>query len=161
MHLVQGILAALLARARTGVGQKVSVSLYDSMIAMQMQEAAQWSMHREVLNWAAMPLTGVFDTTDGAVVLVGAFKANPLRDICAALGIEDMSAEYPDLATQRKHKPFLQELFRDNFATNTTRTGSTGSRRRICSARRSARSAMRWTTRRRRSTACSWSSITR
>ena len=120
MHLVQGILAALLMREKTGVGQKVGVSLYDSMIAMQMQEAAQWSKHREVLNWAAMPLTGVFDTTDGAIVLVGAFKANPLRDICNALGIDDISPQYPDLATQRKNKPYLQELFRKHFATNTT-----------------------------------------
>ncbi len=120
MHLVQGILAALLAREKTGVGQKVSVSLYDSMIAMQMQEAAQWSAHNEVLNWAAMPLTGVFDTTDGALVIVGAFKANPLRDICTALGIEDVSPDYPDLSSQRKNKAFLQELFATNFATNTT-----------------------------------------
>lgn len=120
MHLVQGVMAALLMREKTGTGQKVGVSLYDSMIAMQMQEAAQWSKHRDVLNWAAMPLTGVFDTTDGAIVLVGAFKANPLRDICTALGIEDISPQYPDLATQRKHKPVLQDLFRSHFATNTT-----------------------------------------
>lgn len=120
MHLVQGVMAALLAREKSGVGQKVNVSLYDSMIAMQMQEAAQWSKHREVLNWAAMPLTGVFDTTDGALVMVGAFKANPLQDICNALGIDDISSEYPDLATQRAHKPFLQELFRSHFATNST-----------------------------------------
>jgi crotonobetainyl-CoA:carnitine CoA-transferase CaiB-like acyl-CoA transferase len=120
MHLVQGILAALLGRVKTGVGQKVDVSLYDSMIAMQMQEAAQWSKHREVLNWAAMPLTGVFGTTDGALVVVGAFKANPLQDICNALEIPDISGEYPDLATQRKHKPFLQNLFRETIATNTT-----------------------------------------
>ena len=120
MHLVQGVLAALLAREKTGVGQKVSVSLYDSMIAMQMQEAAQWSKHREVLNWAAMPLTGVFETTDGAVVGVGAFKANPLQDICNALEIDDISAQYPDLPSQRKNKPFLQELFRKTFATNST-----------------------------------------
>ncbi|MCB1972920.1 MAG: CoA transferase, partial [Geminicoccaceae bacterium] len=98
MHLVQGVLAALLAREKTGRGQKVSVSLYDSMIAMQMQEAAKWTKHREVLNWAAMPLTGVFDTTNGALVMVGAFKANPLRDISTALGIEDLSKDYPDLA---------------------------------------------------------------
>ena len=38
--LVQGILLALLQRERTGDGQKVTVSLYDSMLAMQMQEAA-------------------------------------------------------------------------------------------------------------------------
>ena len=119
MHLVQGILAALLMREKTGVGQRVGVSLYDSMIAMQMQEAAQWSKHREVLNWAAMPLTGVFDTTDGAIVIVGAFKANPLRDICAALEIDDLSPTYPTLAEQRAHKPFLQETFRKRIATNT------------------------------------------
>ena len=120
MHLVQGVLAALLQRGKTGHGQKVSVSLYDSMIAMQMQEAAQWSKHREVLNWAAMPLTGVFDTTDGAVVVVGAFKQNPLQDICNALEINDLSPEYPHLSAQRKNKAFLQDIFRERFATNTT-----------------------------------------
>lgn len=120
MHLVQGILAALLMRDKTGHGQKVEVSLYDSMIAMQMQEAAQWSKHREVLNWAAMPLTGVFDTSDGAIVIVGAFKANPLQDICTALEIEDLSPDYPTLDTQRKHKPFLQARFSEAIAGNTS-----------------------------------------
>ena len=42
MHLVQGILRALLMRDKIAFGQQVSVSLYNSMIAMQMQEAAQW-----------------------------------------------------------------------------------------------------------------------
>lgn len=120
MHLVQGVLAALLMREKTGEGQRVEVSLYDSMIAMQMQEAAQWSAHREVLNWAAMPLTGVFDTTDGAIVIVGAFKANPLKDICTALEIPDLSPEYPTLAEQRASKPFLQKTFADRIATNTS-----------------------------------------
>jgi len=120
MHLVQGILAALLMREKTGRGQKVGVSLYDSMIAMQMQEAAQWSKHREVLNWAAMPLTGVFDTTDGAIVIVGAFKTNPLRDICTSLEIGDLSPDYPTLEVQRTNKPFLQQIFRDQIATNSS-----------------------------------------
>lgn len=118
MHLVQGILAALLMRQKTGRGQQVAVSLYDSMIAMQMQEAAQWSKTREVLNWAAMPLTGVFDASDGAIVIVGAFKANPLRDICKALELDDLSPTYPTLETQRENKPFLQQIFRDQIATN-------------------------------------------
>ena len=120
MHLVQGILAALLMREKTGRGQKVGVSLYDSMIAMQMQEAAQWSKHREVLNWAAMPLTGVFDTTNGAIVIVGAFKTNPLQDICTSLEIDDLSPDYPTLEVQRTNKPFLQQIFRDQIATNSS-----------------------------------------
>ncbi|GDY32715.1 CaiB/BaiF CoA transferase family protein [Gandjariella thermophila] len=123
MHLVQGILLALLARERTGEGQKVEVAMYDSMLHMQMQEACtQLNRGREV-NWAAMPLTGVFATTDGAVCLVGAFKENPLRDICVALELgEDLSAR-PEFATQEaqaEHRAELRRIFRDRFATNTT-----------------------------------------
>ncbi|TQV82106.1 CaiB/BaiF CoA transferase family protein [Denitrobaculum tricleocarpae] len=120
MHLVQGVLAALLAREKTGRGQEVSVSLYDSMLAMQMQEASHLMTTDQELNWAAMPLSGVFETTDGALVLVGAFKANPLQDICRALGIEDLSEIYPDLPAQRAGKVELQRRFREGFAANTT-----------------------------------------
>ena len=121
MHLVQGILLALLHRAKTGVGQKVSVSLYNSMLAMQMQEAAMIMMADSEVNWAAMPLSGVFDTQDGALVMVGAFKANPLQDICSALEDDDLSGDprYCNLNQQFKHKAELQALFRARFASNT------------------------------------------
>lgn len=120
MHMVQGILLALLHRERTGEGQKVNVSLYNSMLAMQMQEAAMIMMADSEVNWAAMPLSGVFETTTGPLVLVGAFKANPLRDICAALEIEDMSvdARFCNLNQQFAHKAELQRTFRERFASN-------------------------------------------
>ena len=122
MHLMQGILLALLHREKTGEGQQVAVSLYNSMLAMQMQEAAMWMMRGRELNWAAMPLSGVFETTDGAIVMVGAFKENPLRDICRALGIDDLTADarYATLEQQMAHRPELQAIFRDRFAENTT-----------------------------------------
>ena len=122
MHLVQGILLALLQREQTGEGQQVAVSLYSSMLAMQMQEAAMWMMRGRELNWAAMPLSGVFETTDSAIVMVGAFKENPLRDICRALGIDDLSADarYATLEQQQAHRPALQAIFRESFALNTT-----------------------------------------
>jgi crotonobetainyl-CoA:carnitine CoA-transferase CaiB-like acyl-CoA transferase len=100
MHMVQGILLALLHRERTGEGQKVGVSLYNSMLAMQMQEAAMIMMEEREVNWAAMPLCGVFETIDAPLVLVGAFKENPLLNIC-------------------KHRTELQEIFRARFLTNT------------------------------------------
>ncbi|CDY75673.1 CAIB/BAIF family protein [Caballeronia glathei] len=121
MHMVQGILLALLHRERTGEGQKVNVSLYNSMLSMQMQEAAMIMMADSEVNWAAMPLSGVFDTHTGALVLVGAFKPNPLRDICAALQIEDLSADprFCNLNQQFAHKTELQRIFRERFASNT------------------------------------------
>lgn len=121
MHMVQGILLALLQRGKTGVGQKVSVSLYNSMLAMQMQEAAMIMMADSEVNWAAMPLSGVFQAQDGALVLVGAFKANPLQDICKALELDDLSqdARFCNLNQQFKHKAALQAMFRERFAGNT------------------------------------------
>lgn len=118
MHLVQAVLAALIGVSRTGEGQCVEVSLYDSMIAMQLQEATCHLNTGTEINWAEMPLTGVFETTDGAIVLVGAFKPNPLQDICSVLGIEDLSADYPDLDTQKANKAYLQDRFRTEFAKN-------------------------------------------
>jgi crotonobetainyl-CoA:carnitine CoA-transferase CaiB-like acyl-CoA transferase len=119
MHLVQGILLALLQRERTGVGQKIAVSLYNSMLAMQMQEAAMILMRDREVNWAAMPLSGVFECSDHPLVLIGAFKANPLRDICAALELPDLSldARFANLEAQFAHKAELQGMLRERFRT--------------------------------------------
>ena len=122
MHLVQGILLALLQRERTGEGQRISVSLYNSMLAMQMQEAAMHLMRGRELNWAAYPLSGVFETTDGAVVMVGAFKQNPLREICRALDLDDLSGDprYESHEQQTAHRAELQAIFREKFASDST-----------------------------------------
>src|SRR5271156_5112072 len=122
MHLVQAILLALLQREKTGRGQQVAVSLFESMLAMQMQEAAMWLQRGRHFSWGSYPLTGGFETRDGAIVLVGAFKTNPLRDICAALGLTDLSGDprYATFADQVAHKGELQAMFRERFASNTT-----------------------------------------
>jgi crotonobetainyl-CoA:carnitine CoA-transferase CaiB-like acyl-CoA transferase len=123
MHLLQGILLALLARERTGEGQRVDVTMFNSMLHMQMQEAATQLNRGTEINWAAMPLSGVFPTTDGAVCMVGAFKQHPLRDICVALELPDELWQRPDLQDLTGHraaKAELQAIFHERFATNTT-----------------------------------------
>jgi crotonobetainyl-CoA:carnitine CoA-transferase CaiB-like acyl-CoA transferase len=122
MHLVQAILLALLQREKTDRGQQVAVSLFESMLAMQMQEAAMWLQRDRHFSWGSYPLSGGFETSDGAIVLVGAFKTNPLQDICAALGLSDLSADqrYATFAGQVAHKAELQAIFRQRFASNTT-----------------------------------------
>jgi formyl-CoA transferase len=122
MHLVQGILLALLQRERTGRGQSIFVSLYDSMLAMQMQEAAMWLMRSRDFSWGAMPYTGVFATTDGAIVIVGAFKANPLREISLALGLDDLSADprFADLEASRRNRTTLHEILGARIGTADT-----------------------------------------
>jgi formyl-CoA transferase len=123
MHLVQGILLAILARHQTGVGQKVEVSLYDSMLAMQMQEATSQLMRGVAVNWGRMPLNGVFETTDGHVMMIGAFRDQPLRDISTALELDEDLSGRPEFATtelQFANMAHLQAIFRERFATNST-----------------------------------------
>jgi crotonobetainyl-CoA:carnitine CoA-transferase CaiB-like acyl-CoA transferase len=122
MHLVQGILLALLQRERTGRGQSISVSLYDSMLAMQMQEAAMWLMRSREFSWGAMPYSGVFAATDGALVIVGAFKANPLREISLALDLDDLSADprFSSLEESRRNRAALHDILRGRIATAST-----------------------------------------
>jgi crotonobetainyl-CoA:carnitine CoA-transferase CaiB-like acyl-CoA transferase len=123
MLLVQAILLALLARERTGQGQVVHVSLLDGMLAMQLQEASAWLNLGQRLNWGAFPLSGTFQTIDGYVVMVGAFKANPLQEICRGLGIEDLSADprYATHETQVAHRDDLQARWRQEFGRRTTK----------------------------------------
>ncbi|KAB8193777.1 CoA transferase [Nonomuraea phyllanthi] len=123
MHLLQGILLALIERDRTGEGQKVEVSMYDSMLHMQMQEASMQLNRGYEINWAAMPLSGVFETTDGAVCMVGAFKENPLRDVSVALELDEDLSQREEFATQEAQfaaRPRLQAIFKERFASNTT-----------------------------------------
>lgn len=122
MLLVQAILLALLARERTGVGQVVHVSLLDAMLVTQLQEATVWMNLGQRLNWGAYPLSGTFKTLDGYVVMVGAFKPNPLQEICRGLGIEDLSAD-PRYAThddQMAHRNELQARWRHEFGKRST-----------------------------------------
>jgi crotonobetainyl-CoA:carnitine CoA-transferase CaiB-like acyl-CoA transferase len=122
MHLVQGVLLALLQREKTGRGQLVSVSLLDSMIASQMQEGTMHLMRQRELNWAAMPLSGAFETGDGALVLVGAFKTDPLRDIAIALELPTLPDDprFASFALQVKNRAALQKIFSERFRQNTT-----------------------------------------
>lgn len=117
MHMVQGVLLALLQRQKTGRGQRIAVSLYNSMLAAQTQEAAAQLMRGREVNWGAMPLSGVFETSDGALVMVGAFKADPLGDISTALGIDHLGKDprFATFAEQVANKQALQAIFRTHF----------------------------------------------
>ncbi len=119
MLLVGGILLALITRQRTGRGQLVATSLLDSMIYMQQQEATALLNARQRINWSQMPRNGSFQTRDGRwLLMVGAFKTDPLGDISRALDLGALTDD-PRFATedaQAAHRDELKEIFRRRFA---------------------------------------------
>lgn len=123
MHLFQGVLLALRHRDRTGEGQRVEVSLFDSMLHLQMQEAAMRLNRGYEVNWGMMPFTGVFATKDGALCLVGGFHPDPIAALSSCLEMGDdfrKREEFATLAGQFEHRVEIQSLLADRLVARTT-----------------------------------------
>lgn len=116
--LAQVVLLALFARERTGRGQAVETSLLDGLMAMQAWETSALlnvpSPAEDRANADAWqggvggprltgrnPLDGaVFRTSNGYLMVSAIFRPHPepLRNLCTALGIQDLSMD-PRFAT--------------------------------------------------------------
>lgn len=120
MHLTQGVLMALFHRERTGEGQRIEVNMLDSMLHMQMQEAAMELNRGYEINWATMPLTGVFHTQDRPIVVVGAFRDDALSRICRALRLPaDLACDerFDTRAKMDERRTELHAIFAEVIAT--------------------------------------------
>ncbi|KAB2919399.1 MAG: CoA transferase [Hyphomicrobiaceae bacterium] len=117
MTLAQGILLALLHRERTGEGQKVSINLLDTAVAVQSLEASTQLMHGKTTHWFELAPNFVFETRDGWITVLGFFRENPLKSICSALGIADASAapHLTNATAQREHRDEIHVLLADAF----------------------------------------------
>ncbi|OZM75452.1 MULTISPECIES: CaiB/BaiF CoA transferase family protein [Pseudonocardia] len=122
MALAQGILAALLERERSGRGQHVSVNLLDTAMALQTLESASMLMYGRETNWVTDWYSGVFETSDGMVTVLGLFRENALHLVCKALDLEDLSRrpEFGTASLQARNKERANELLRDAVRALTT-----------------------------------------
>src|SRR5439155_17947338 len=124
IFLCTGILAALVQRERTGVGEQVDVSLYGSQIALQSWELDTVSMLGRQSPRAGQghPLItprGVwrsFQTADGFLV-IGGVNTPRFAALCTLMGLEQLSAAYPDDASRGDNTatifPVLEARFRE------------------------------------------------
>lgn len=115
------ILAALLAREKTGRGQYVDVSMFDVMLAMLPIPAAhQFGGHtlavgsRYVLS-GAYPFYNVYQTKDGKYMTLGALEPKFWKNFCQKVGREDLISRQYD-SEQREE---LFESVRDIFQSRT------------------------------------------
>ncbi len=93
--LAQGILVALLARERLGVGQEVNVNLLDAAVAMMPQEAVYYLVSGQDI-WGGSkrvphPTTGIYKTKDGYITMTGHFHPRPVPGVTAALGMPELA----------------------------------------------------------------------
>jgi crotonobetainyl-CoA:carnitine CoA-transferase CaiB-like acyl-CoA transferase len=98
MFGVIGILAALEQRHRTGVGQSVDCSLYETTAFLVGQHIAQGAVTGEAarpmpVRVSAWAIYDVFETAEGEQVFVGVVSDAQWRAFCAAFGLDDLAAD--------------------------------------------------------------------
>jgi crotonobetainyl-CoA:carnitine CoA-transferase CaiB-like acyl-CoA transferase len=123
MFGVIGILAALEQRHRTGRGQKVSSSLFETTVYLVGQHMAQKAVTGEAarpmpVRISAWAIYDVFETKDGEQVFVGVVSDSQWEKFCAAFELTELGAN-PGYRTNSQRVlardallPQVRELFR-------------------------------------------------
>lgn len=108
MTAVTGILAALVARARTGAGAAVDVSMHEAALAWLAVPAAS-ELVQGARDPAGLPTRGhlacynVYRTADGEYVALGALEEKFWARFCDAIGRPDLTPlQYAEGATQAR-----------------------------------------------------------
>ena len=120
------VMTALMQRTRTGKGQKVTVSLLQTALALMAQHAASFLMHGEEPKRAGAGVShlapyGAFRTQDSWVV-TGALNEASWQKLCGLLGCEALvdDPRFADGALRVKHRAALDEYFHAAFGKKTS-----------------------------------------
>jgi formyl-CoA transferase/CoA:oxalate CoA-transferase len=122
LYCAQGITAALLARERSGIGQRVDIGMLDTTAALLTYQAANWFANgkippRQGNRHATIAPYETFTTRDGDIVI--AVGNDPTwRKFCPAIGLPEL-ADDPRFATNKDRmehyeamRPPLDAMFR-------------------------------------------------
>ncbi|MFY9574873.1 MAG: CaiB/BaiF CoA-transferase family protein, partial [Blastocatellia bacterium] len=118
------MLAALLARERTGRGQYVDVSMFDVMVSMLPIPAAHHFAGKTIdvggkyVLSGAYPFYNVYESADGKFMTLGALEPKFWANFCHAVGREDLISRQFDADARR------QNLFEEVRAIFKSRTQS-------------------------------------
>ena len=122
LYCAQGITAALLARERTGQGQRVDIGMLDTTAALLTYQAANWfatgvTPKRQGNRHATIAPYETFTTRDGEIV-VAVGNDQIWQRFCQAIGLPELAAD-PRFATNKDRmasydamRPPIDRVFR-------------------------------------------------
>ncbi|MBI5285111.1 MAG: CoA transferase [Chloroflexi bacterium] len=121
MHAAYGILAALLARERTGRGQYVDIAMSDgvmyllaSMVGNVLMGGSSPTRGGTALN-GSVPFYGVYECSDGGWISLGSLEPHFFVNLCKVMGREDFIPHQWDGAKREE----IAAHFKAQFATKT------------------------------------------
>jgi alpha-methylacyl-CoA racemase len=123
LHAVIGILLALLARERTGLGQGVDIAMLDCSLTMMFIPLAQYLAERRQPARGAEALTGryacyqIYGTRDGRYLTLAALEPKFWEAFCRRLGREEWIGQQFDPQAQPLLIEALSLLFQERTLT--------------------------------------------
>jgi crotonobetainyl-CoA:carnitine CoA-transferase CaiB-like acyl-CoA transferase len=122
MHAAIGVLAALMARERTGRGQFVDIAMADGVYSQLVSHLSTYfatglvPRRGETLLDGGAPYYHVYETLDGKWISIGSIEPWFYANLCKALGREDLlSYEF----AEGEKREEIREAFRAIFKTKT------------------------------------------
>jgi succinate--hydroxymethylglutarate CoA-transferase len=126
LYLHGAIVSALLARQRTGVGQKIDASLFETTISILANVGMSWlNLGYEAQRWGTGHPTIVpyeaFKTKDSFIVL-GAVNNRQFRLLCERLGSKELADDprFVDNDARVKSREVLKKVLHPLFTARTT-----------------------------------------
>lgn len=114
-HLAQGILAALVARGKTGQGSRVEVSLLESLADFQFEVLTTYlndgekpprrARHRNAHAYLGAPY-GIYETRDGYIAIAMA----ALDELGEAIGLPELAAYEGDAASRFEQRNEIKQV---------------------------------------------------
>jgi crotonobetainyl-CoA:carnitine CoA-transferase CaiB-like acyl-CoA transferase len=125
--LTYGILAALFARERTGVGQQVEASILGSAIHLQGFNMSMVSFRGRPVSRHARasspnPMANYYQGSDGKWLMLAEYQSDRFwHEFCDALGVGELAnqASYATDAARREHSREVIDVLDHVFATKT------------------------------------------
>jgi len=121
MNAAIGILLALAARARTGEGQYIDISMADGMLSLLpvplqiIQEKSQVPSRSDTKLSHRYACYNVYETADGRYISIGAVENRFWVNLCELLGVP----EYGPLQYDEDRRQEIVEFLRKTFKTKT------------------------------------------
>jgi crotonobetainyl-CoA:carnitine CoA-transferase CaiB-like acyl-CoA transferase len=124
MNFAFGIMTALFVRERTGIGQKVEVSLLGTQIAMQSPDITHY-LHfgrERDREFRSSPTAGHYECADGRWMMVVCIDQKFWPRLCKGLGVEHLADDPRFLRGQLRYahraelEPLLEAAFRTGSA---------------------------------------------
>lgn len=117
LHAALGTMMALHQRERTGRGQVVDSSIFESVLAMMESLVPEYARAGKVRERSGSFLKGIapsnaYPARDGRDVIIGANQDTVFRRLCQAMG-QPTLADHPDYATHRargEHQQAIDDL---------------------------------------------------